>query len=141
MKKLLKRLKQDERGLTLVELLAVIVILGIVGVIAFVAIGNVIENSRKDAQIANAQQVISAAKLYEASNTEITSELTTSDSEFANLVGTVRDPWDNNELTVTVNRDSDELAVQITDSKNCEIKATESELQTKDRDELCNVDS
>lgn len=68
MKKWLKRLREDERGLTLVELLAVVVVLAIVGIIAFVAIGNVIENSKKDAHVANAQQLISAAKLAEASH-------------------------------------------------------------------------
>jgi|SRR5699024_143120 len=65
MRKTIQRLK-NERGLTLVELLAVIVILAIIAVIAFVFIGGVIENSKKDAHIANAQQVISAAKLHEA---------------------------------------------------------------------------
>src|SRR5690625_2472633 len=64
-KKWMKRLK-NERGLTLVELLAVIVILAIIGTIAFVMIGNIIENSKKDAHIANAQQLIAAAKLYDA---------------------------------------------------------------------------
>src|SRR5690625_1727152 len=64
-KKWMKRLK-NERGRTLVELLAVIVILDIIGTIAFVMIGNIIENSKKDAHIANAQQLIAAAKLYDA---------------------------------------------------------------------------
>ncbi len=62
MKKWMKKFK-NERGLTLVELLAVIVILAIVAIIAFVFIGGVIENSKKDAHISNAQQIISAAKL------------------------------------------------------------------------------
>src|SRR5699024_9174018 len=66
MRKAVQRLK-NERGLTLVELLAVIVILAIVAVIAFVFIGGIIENSKKDAHIANAQQAIAAAKLHEAS--------------------------------------------------------------------------
>jgi len=55
---------RDERGLTLIELLVVVVILGIIAAIAVVAIGGLIENSRKDAQVANAKQLISSAKLY-----------------------------------------------------------------------------
>lgn len=74
-KDFMEGLKKDERGMTLVELLAVVVILAIVGVIAFVAIGNVIENSKKDAHIANAQQVISSAELYEAGGEEITTDM------------------------------------------------------------------
>lgn len=62
-----KQLK-DERGLTLVELLVVVVILGIIAAIAVVAIGGIIENSKKDAMVADAKQMVSAAKLYSASN-------------------------------------------------------------------------
>lgn len=62
-----KKFKKNEDGLTLVELLAVVVILAIVSAIAFVIIGNVIANSKKDAHIANAQQIISSVKLAEAS--------------------------------------------------------------------------
>ncbi|MCV9898726.1 prepilin-type N-terminal cleavage/methylation domain-containing protein [Exiguobacterium sp. PBE] len=62
-----KQLK-DERGLTLVELLVVVVILGIIAAIAVVAIGGIIENSKKDAMVADAKQMVSAAKLYVASN-------------------------------------------------------------------------
>ncbi|WP_214737610.1 prepilin-type N-terminal cleavage/methylation domain-containing protein [Exiguobacterium sp. s162] len=62
-----KQLK-DERGLTLVELLVVVVILGIIAAIAVVAIGGIIENSKKDAMVADAKQMVSSAKLYTASN-------------------------------------------------------------------------
>lgn len=60
--KISPRKLQNERGLTLVELLAVIVILSIVGTIAFIYVGGIIENIRKDAHIANAQQVIKCSK-------------------------------------------------------------------------------
>ncbi|WP_108669436.1 competence type IV pilus major pilin ComGC [Peribacillus acanthi] len=63
---MLKRFKKhfkNQKGLTLVELLAVIVILGIIAAIAVPSIGNIIENSKKDAHAANAHMVISAAKI------------------------------------------------------------------------------
>ncbi|MBE2923214.1 prepilin-type N-terminal cleavage/methylation domain-containing protein [Anoxybacillus flavithermus] len=67
---MLKKLIRNEKGLTLIELLAVIVILGIIAAIAIPSIGGLIENSRKDAHIANAQQMVNAARLaYTADNT------------------------------------------------------------------------
>lgn len=61
-----KRLK-DQRGLTLVELLAVIVILGIIAAIAVPSIGGIIQKSKEDAVKADAIQVLNAAKLHVAS--------------------------------------------------------------------------
>jgi len=60
---MLKKVLKNERGLTLIELLAVIVILGIIAAIAVPAIGAIMDNSKKDAHIANAQQIVSAARL------------------------------------------------------------------------------
>lgn len=63
----LKKMKQflkNQKGLTLIELLAVIVILGIVAAIAVPSIGNIIENSRFNAVKADATNVLSAAQLY-----------------------------------------------------------------------------
>lgn len=60
---MLKRFIHNEKGLTLIELLAVIVILGIIAAIAIPSIGGLIDNSKKDAHVANAQQMINAAKI------------------------------------------------------------------------------
>lgn len=64
---LLKRLK-NQKGLTLIELLAVIVILGIIAAIAVPAIGNIMDNSRKDAHIANAEMFVNAARMAQIEN-------------------------------------------------------------------------
>jgi len=64
----LRKMLRNEKGFTLVELLAVIVILGIIGAIAVPSIAGVIENSKKDAHIANAQSLLEAARLYDVSD-------------------------------------------------------------------------
>ncbi|WP_071395920.1 type IV pilin protein [Bacillus tuaregi] len=65
LKKMGNRLK-NQKGFTLVELLAVIVILGIIAAIAVPSIGNIIEKSKFDAAKADAIQILNAAKLYTA---------------------------------------------------------------------------
>lgn len=73
MKKLLKKRLNNEKGLTLVELLAVIVILGIIAAIAIPSIGNIIQNTREKAVVADAQNALAAANLYfTENNTETT---------------------------------------------------------------------
>ena len=59
----MKKVLKNQKGLTLVELLAVIVILGIIAAIAVPAIANIIDNSRKDAHVANAESMYDAARL------------------------------------------------------------------------------
>lgn len=65
MKKFLQKKLNNEKGMTLIELLAVIVIIAIIAAIAIPAIGNIIQNSRIDAARADALNVINAANLYE----------------------------------------------------------------------------
>ncbi len=60
---MLKILK-NKRGVTLVELLAVIIILGIIAAIAVPTIGNLIERQRQNAAEAEWTSVEEAARLY-----------------------------------------------------------------------------
>ena len=64
MKKYLQKKLNNEKGMTLIELLAVIVIIAIIAAIAIPAIGNILENSRNGAVKADFQQAIAAANLY-----------------------------------------------------------------------------
>lgn len=140
MKKWMKKFK-NERGLTLVELLAVIVILAIVAIIAFVFIGGVIENSKKDAHISNAQQIISAAKLYEAT----TGELPKNAQELQNtrhLEEEILDPWTKkgyNLSNVTITKSSSGgYTIHNFVGDKCNINGkTEAELSSEDRDTIC----
>lgn len=70
MKKLKERLN-NQKGLTLIELLAVLVILGIIAAIAIPAIGNIIDNSRFKAIKSDAIMVINAARMYHADTGEL----------------------------------------------------------------------
>ncbi|MEK3934058.1 prepilin-type N-terminal cleavage/methylation domain-containing protein [Sporosarcina sp. FSL W7-1349] len=55
---------RNDKGLTLIELLAVIVVLGIIAAIAVPSIGKVIENNRIKAAKSEAIIVLEAAQLY-----------------------------------------------------------------------------
>lgn len=55
---------RNNKGVTLVELLIVIVVMGIIAGFAIPAVGTIIENTQKDAILADALTIESAAKLY-----------------------------------------------------------------------------
>jgi type IV pilus assembly protein PilA len=59
----MKNKLNNERGLTLIELLAVIVILAIIAAIAVPAIGKVISNSHDKAILADASNILAGAKI------------------------------------------------------------------------------
>ena len=61
----------NKKGVTLVELLAVVVILGIIAAIAVPTIGNLIANQQEKADQATLQNVIAAAKTYATSEDDL----------------------------------------------------------------------
>ncbi|MCP8617936.1 prepilin-type N-terminal cleavage/methylation domain-containing protein [Salirhabdus salicampi] len=64
----MKKLMKNEKGLTLIELLAVIVILAIIAAIAIPMIGNLIQKSEEDGVKADAIRILEAAQLYQLEN-------------------------------------------------------------------------
>ncbi len=62
------RTLRNKKGLTLIELIAVLVILGIIAAIAIPTIGNTIDNARENAATSEWANVESAALLYIAQN-------------------------------------------------------------------------
>jgi type IV pilus assembly protein PilA len=68
---MLKKFLKNDKGLTLVELLAVIVILGIIAAIAVPSIGSIISKSKDDAKIAEAIQIINGARLAHTSDSTV----------------------------------------------------------------------
>ncbi|MGE6488282.1 prepilin-type N-terminal cleavage/methylation domain-containing protein [Paenisporosarcina sp. NPDC076898] len=68
MRKFIQNKLKEQKGLTLIELLAVIVILAIIAAIAIPAIGNVIQNSRNGAVKSDYQNALAAANVYFTEN-------------------------------------------------------------------------
>ena len=64
LKALWRKLRQEEQGFTLVELVVVVVILGILAGVGIQQFGNVQERARQSAHDANVKVLTSAAQMY-----------------------------------------------------------------------------
>lgn len=97
------RLLKQQRGMTLMELLAVIVILGIVAAIAIPSIGNIIEKSKDQAFVANAVAMKEAATLhkrsYEVVTDSVKEKLTYEELLEGGYIDTILDPFTKEEWT------------------------------------------
>lgn len=103
MKKFIQQKLKDQKGMTLIELLAVIVIIAIIAAIAIPAIGGIIENSRVGAIKADAINVINAAKIYQADTNGTTVTLTTLEAQgYIDDAGTFEDLIDTDKALVKV---------------------------------------
>lgn len=84
MKKFIQNKLKEQKGLTLIELLAVIVILAIIAAIAIPAIGNIIENSRYSAIKSDATNIMAAADVFYADGNKGASDTLVTVTELKN---------------------------------------------------------
>ena len=138
-----KRIK-NEKGLILIELLAVIVILAIIAAIAIPAIGNIIDNSRYKAVKSDALNVLNAAQIYYSENpTDTTGALVTSTTpgdlktngfleDFGKIPddATIAKDSDGNELTTVVIDYGGKNKIKFTDAKIADINSHSDKTET-----------
>ncbi|WP_313234969.1 prepilin-type N-terminal cleavage/methylation domain-containing protein [Sporosarcina ureae] len=133
MKKFLQK-KLNQKGLTLVELLAVIVILGIIAAIAVPAIGNIINNSKVNAMFSDGQNAISAGQIYFAESTEDSVTLKVlKDEGFLEDIGKLGETGtidkasgEVNEVSITATAINGSITVGFVNAKKSDISAADS---------------
>lgn len=107
LRKLLRRLHQEEHGFTLVELIVVIVILGVLAGLGIQQFGNIQQKARENANKANVRMLLSAARLYlvmEAPASSNEEEFTPSDAKALDsyIADWPEDPWGREDAVYSV---------------------------------------
>ncbi|MEK5056152.1 prepilin-type cleavage/methylation domain-containing protein [Niallia circulans] len=122
MRQLIKQRIKNEKGLTLIELLAVIVILGIIAAIAIPSISGIIQKSKEDAVKADAITILNAAKNYVAGN-DMAKGGTINDEELSSYVSGVNlEKFD--KYTVTVGEGGTTFGLNATNVEAGKINIT-----------------
>ncbi|MEW9053311.1 MAG: type II secretion system protein [Neobacillus sp.] len=110
-----KLISSNEKGYTLVEILAVIVILGIIASVGLVSIDSVIASSKDKTFVNNAKAIIHAADLYlsdEVADKNSVTKITYEELFNKNYINQFHDPY-----TGEVLSPSETTYVELTDGK------------------------
>lgn len=106
----------NKKGLTLVELLAVVVIITLIAAIVFPMVSSLLKDSREKSKKADKSSVIEAAKMYIADNPEVIDENVPADctnSYLGQFTITVNSLIDNGYLEIDSNKYADSSNVTI----------------------------
>ena len=136
MRKFIQQKLKEQKGLTLIELLAVIVILAIIAAIAIPAISGIIQNSRVGAVKSDALNVINAAQMYKASDNITTGTITVSELEAKNFLDDLNS-FETNKTTSSV----DLSTMTLTGIGSLNSGAIQVQFKGASKEEISNVDN
>jgi prepilin-type N-terminal cleavage/methylation domain-containing protein len=117
-RKIMVKILKNKKGLTLIELIAVIVILGVIAAIAIPLIGNTLDNQREEAAVLSYQNIETAALLYAANGENEGAAFSVQDmidGDYLDFTGTFTDGTDDILATDIFDVDGElDLPVEIT---------------------------